>query len=523
MAAAGALQTFRGGIEVTNSLETQHNSVNNGAQLDVSHTEGRIATNGTIDYPTPNSVAVENLDSQILDLAGIFCHYPGLAALLSSRGDCKIEDNYLPDTKAGKVVSGFINIPFLAQKTGKSQHTIEQLHAWADQVKEIHPEIAGHLPPNITGKNADEEATRIAKLIISKNRKRRFHFAPLGEVLTRPDPEFLVHRLLIAGGTSLLTAKHASFKSFFALDIALCIATGRLWHGYEVRRGPVVYVAAEGATGLKLRAAAWLSHHNQDTPKDFIVLDVPFHIHESSQRADFIKDLGDLKPALIVLDTLARCAIGLDENNARDMGAFADSVGDLARETGTHILVVHHNNKGGEYRGSSAVPAAVDTHISMERRGDNVTLKTEKQKDGEELPTLIFEKIVVPIPYTKGEKHSLVFHRLNTRAGGRGAMSDIEQRTFDALLETYGSDEVSSTQWKRAAAEQKSMPESTFAKACRGLLEKKAVLMVAGEKGGKGNNAPRYQVAPEWAPASPKPEPDNAEGAGEENEDAPGE
>jgi len=184
------------------------------------------------------------------------------------------------------------------------------------------------------------------------------------------------------------------------------------------------------------------------------------------------------------------------------MGLFADAIGDLARETGAHVMVVHHNNRGGEYRGSSAVPAAVDTHLSIERRGDIVTLKIEKQKDDEELPELIFEKVVVPIPNTKGEKHSLVFNRLNTRSGGRGAMNDIEQKAFDALLDTYGNDIVSNAQWKRAADEQKQIPESTFAKACRGLLAKKAVLMVSGEKGGKGNNAPRYQVSPEWAPAS---------------------
>ena len=113
---------------------------------------------------------------------------------------------------------------------------------------------------------------------------RRFCFSPLAKILTLPDPIFLVHRLLTVGGTSLLTAKHASFKSFIALDISLSVATGRLWHGYEVRRGPVLYIAAEGISGIKKRAAAWLAHHNTTTPDNFHVLDIPFQIADAAAR-----------------------------------------------------------------------------------------------------------------------------------------------------------------------------------------------------------------------------------------------
>ena len=31
-------------------------------------------------------------------------------------------------------------------------------------------------------------------------------------------------------------------KSFVALDFALSVASGRAWHGHEVRQGPVLYV-----------------------------------------------------------------------------------------------------------------------------------------------------------------------------------------------------------------------------------------------------------------------------------------
>ena len=348
--------------------------------------------------------------------------------------------------------------------------------------------------------NPDKFAVELAAKIAPP---QRFKFSTLGEVMTRPDPEFLIERVLVAGATSLLTAKHASFKSFIALDMALCVATGKPWHGFKVKRGAVIYIAAEGAAGIKKRARAWLDYHDEATPENFLVVDVPVQIADDATRAAFIAEVLALEPVFIVLDTLARCAVGLEENSSKDMGAFADALGKLAHATGAHVLCVHHNNKGGDYRGSSAVPAAVDTHLSLERKKDTVTLEILKQKDAEEIGPLFFEKKEVSIAGTQGQAHSIVFERLETRDTGAGAFNDVEQKVFDALFECYGSESVSTAQWKRAASQEKDVPESSFSKARQGLVERKgAVLLIAGEKGGKGTSAAMYQIAPSWMPAT---------------------
>ena len=48
--------------------------------------------------------------------------------------------------------------------------------------------------------------------------------------------------------------KDKSGKSFLALAWALCIASGKRWLDREVETGPVVYVAAEGVSGVWTRA-----------------------------------------------------------------------------------------------------------------------------------------------------------------------------------------------------------------------------------------------------------------------------
>jgi hypothetical protein len=316
--------------------------------------------------------------------------------------------------------------------------------------------------------------------------RRRFAFSTLSELAARPKPEMLIGRVLTCGGTSLLTAKHASFKSFFALDMALCVATGTAWHGETIKRGPIVYVAAEGAGGVEKRVRAWMINHDQsDFPADFHVLDEPARIADRNVLADFIEAVSELRPALIVLDTLARCAVGLDENSARDMGLFVEATRELAAATGAHVLIVHHNNKGGEFRGSTAIAAAVDTHMSLERsQGDTAILKFEKQKDFEELQPLGFTKRIIELN-SGGREHSLVFERDEDASGGRWTLSSLEARALESLEQIAGAGGVTSSAWK-ATCEELGVKGGAFYRCQKRLVDLKSVVVVLGEHGKRG-------------------------------------
>jgi hypothetical protein len=325
----------------------------------------------------------------------------------------------------------------------------------------------------------------------------RFDFQTLTQLKARPAPQWLIHRLLTVGGTSLLTAKHASFKSFFALDMALSIACDVPFQGFEVRAGKTIYIAAEGAAGLTKRALAWQAHHQCDAGENFIVLDVPLKIHEAQTRAEFIGAIGAIAPTLIILDTLARCAVGLDENNSGDMGIFADAVGELAKATGAHVLTVHHNNKGGEYRGSTALPAAVDTHLSIERKSEGetgvATLKTEKQKDFEELETLTFEARRVGIPDTGGESHSLVFEKTDTPTSDGPSLTSIENKVLAELCGAFGEEGATHSQWGNICQDV-GISNRAFRYSKEKLARIGAVLCPE-----KGTRGAKFTPCPDWA------------------------
>jgi RecA-family ATPase len=72
----------------------------------------------------------------------------------------------------------------------------------------------------------------------------------------------------------------------------------------------------------------------------------------------------DVKPGVVVLDTLNRSIVG-GENNDEDMSNYV-KVADLIRESfDCVIIVIHHcNADGNKPRGHTALTGAVDAHCS---------------------------------------------------------------------------------------------------------------------------------------------------------------
>ena len=79
--------------------------------------------------------------------------------------------------------------------------------------------------------------------------------------MTFADPEYAVDGLLEVDCVGTIFGKPGSGKSFIAIDMACCIATGTPYHGRDVLQGAVVYIAGEGHNGLKRRQMAWEKHN----------------------------------------------------------------------------------------------------------------------------------------------------------------------------------------------------------------------------------------------------------------------
>ncbi len=238
------------------------------------------------------------------------------------------------------------------------------------------------------------------KLVYTQPGKIRLYSTE--ELVAMPPPTWLIDSVLPAEGFIGLYGAPGSAKSFVAIDMACCVASGRAWHGMEVDPGLVLYVSAEGGSGIGKRVLGWC-RHNGVSPKAVEMAWAIEPICISPESADLgalfarVEEVRE-HPTMVVIDTLARCFDG-DENKQEDMGAFVNGIDRLRHELNTTVLIVHHSRLDGEReRGNTAFRGAADAMIQVKRskneKGDRVILVNDKQKDGEEFPVLKFNLVV---------------------------------------------------------------------------------------------------------------------------------
>jgi len=286
----------------------------------------------------------------------------------------------------------------------------------------------------------------------------RFSLLTAAQLREIQPPSPLVADTLFAGGFSSIIAEYGAYKSFIALSLDLCIGHGIDWFGRQTTPGLTVYQAGEGGPGLFSRVEAW-----RDLNGVAEISGTPFL--PQSLRLNVGKDLADLlavlralpaRPVKVTLDTFARSMRG-NESSSEDTGLYVEAV-DAIRETiGAHVQIVHHTGwEGTRSRGSTNIPASVDTEIRLARSGDRVTVSCAKQKDAVEFKPFVIE--AVPIA------GSLAFRQC---AVATTKLTDTECRAL-ASLQDAGS--LKATEWERAAFA-RGVRARSFYKALKRLTE----------------------------------------------------
>ena len=259
------------------------------------------------------------------------------------------------------------------------------------------------------------------------------------DVLDLPAPTALVEDVLCYPSVVMLYGPPKIGKSLLAIDLALSVATGHWWQGRATIRGPVFYVAAEGVGGLGTRVAAWLHHHGVDRDElgSLTWLTRAVNLADSSavERVAILVD--NLRSSLIVIDTLARCMVGADENTARDMGNVVAALDRLRDICGSCVVVVHHMGKdrSAGARGSNALLGAVDTAVELTGDPEAVRVKVEAQKDAPCVQpwwcttlSTVQSVVIVPAPRTD-------------------EMTDVTRAVLAALAAAATPDGLSSSAW----------------------------------------------------------------------------
>lgn len=264
----------------------------------------------------------------------------------------------------------------------------------------------------------------------------------INEVMSMEPVPWLVDKMIPTHSMAMVYGSPGSGKTFLALDMALHIANGVSWHGLDVEKGQVFYIAGEGVGGLRKRLKAWHLHHKREASDQCLIIPQSVGLLEDQAIDDLITTIHQLKTdkiQLVIFDTVARCMAG-DENSAQDMGQAIKSMDRIRDVFKCTVMPVHHSGKDRDRgaRGSTAMIGAVDVSLRVDRQESIVAVLTEKQKDAEAYKPMRFKSVVVDLDteLDLGEETSIVLQYTDeVQQQTEKRLSPAQQLCLEALKE----------------------------------------------------------------------------------------
>jgi hypothetical protein len=182
-------------------------------------------------------------------------------------------------------------------------------------------------------------------------------------IATPPPPvPWTVKPILVTGCTTMLAGREGRGKSMLALAVAAAIG-----HGNDIATMPttapgrVLYIDAENGE----REAHRRVHGLNVKPGTLIYVEangfnLKTHVHEIEALVD------EHNPDLLILDSLRSLAPGFDENDSLQAEAVLRPIILLTQSRRMATCVLHHASRAsGEYRGSTAIGAAVELGFTL--------------------------------------------------------------------------------------------------------------------------------------------------------------
>ena len=219
-------------------------------------------------------------------------------------------------------------------------------------------------------------------------------------------PVWLIEDFLEVDTISEIFGASGTAKTFLCIDLAFCVATGKAFHGREVKQGPVLYILGEGFRGYRQRLEALKIFHGMKgesvqiarsrTPidiKDPVFMDTVFKLIEVMPE----------KPVFIIIDTWRTNTSG-KENDNDDANEATKVMRQLNRHANnnTSSLLVHHTGKDESRgsRGGSALKGNMDRQYqtSLEQK-KYLTVECKKTKETAAMEKMNFELFQVELGF----------------------------------------------------------------------------------------------------------------------------
>lgn len=299
----------------------------------------------------------------------------------------------------------------------------------------------------------------------------------VSQLRDRPRAEMLFGEIVPQGAIGYILGRGASYKTFLALDLALCLITGLDWNDRPLlfgESGRALFVAGEGVSSFIKRIDAWVHHHgiehdamvqNGINPKtglatwettgerapgmapwqedSLVVRDGAVDLYAGADAfRELLSFVKEQQFGLILIDTLARSAGAAEQNSASDMSVITARIAALKAASGPDatVIVVAHTTKADteDARGASSIIDDADFALHCKKDSNGLRVRIAKMKDGESGQDINLKVLSV------GE--SLVLVPGEPEPASQWASDDIAQRIRGVLYSVRDLDPPTATQ-----------------------------------------------------------------------------
>lgn len=204
-----------------------------------------------------------------------------------------------------------------------------------------------------------------------------------------PRIDWLVNEIIEHGASGFICSQPKVGKSWLATDLAICLALGLPWIGFEVPRAvKTALITREDNPALtKWRMNRLLAGRQRATSE----LDGRLYVNSREQSPEFrldrpellaamVAELKRVRPEFVVLDVF-NILHAADENDNSEMREILDQLNRLRNEVGCSIGVVHHFNKNSDgtltqrIRGAGAIAGWAEWCVGIESDSENPNVK----------------------------------------------------------------------------------------------------------------------------------------------------
>ena len=207
------------------------------------------------------------------------------------------------------------------------------------------------------------------------------------ELRALPERQYIIDPILKPGHYCLIYGGTGVAKTWFSLALASGISNGKSfinYWGYSGKARKVLYVAGEMEPEMFGERLKKLSLHES---KNFLLIRENLNLVDSADQKRLLDTIAEHGSQVVILDNLTTLA---------ERGAYENGFGKLLnlinrlKESGIAVVLVHHENKAGEFKGTTKikdvaemslhlVKAPGNTGINLYVNADKVRGKAEKE------------------------------------------------------------------------------------------------------------------------------------------------